>query len=110
MKDETITRWIQEQGIKSRISDMITRMPQNERYFKAIEDLSSASTKLTEYRVKRGIAEDFGTEYKLADEEESARGKVITSLEILRELTEIPEIDPDLFSALFMEDYFRNRR
>lgn len=108
-----ITReWIEEQGIKSRISDMITRiaqMPNNEKYFKAIEDLSSASTKLTECRVKRGIAEDFGYKYSMADEEAAARGKVMSSIETLREITEIPKIDPDVFSALFIEDYFRNR-
>ena len=109
-----ITReWIEAQGIKSRISDMITRiaqMPNNKKYFQAIEDLSSASTKLTECRVKRGIAEDFGTEYTMADKETQARDKVMSSIETLREITDIPEIDPDVFSALFMEDYFRNRR
>jgi|LSQX01.2.fsa_nt_gb hypothetical protein len=108
-----ITReWIEAQGIKSRISDMITRiaqMPSNEKYFKAIEDLTTASTKLTECRVKRGIAEDFGYEYSMANKEAVARGKVVASLDLLKDITEIPKIDPDVFSALFIEDYFRNR-
>lgn len=99
-------------GIKSKISDIVVQvaqMPNKERYFKAIEDLSSASTQLTECRVKRGIAGDFGTQYSLENEETQARSKVISSIEILREITEIPEIDPDVFSALFIEDYFTNR-
>lgn len=108
-----ITReWIESQGIKSRISEMITRIaqiPNNGRYFQAIVDLSSASTKLTECRVKRGIAEDFGQTYSLAEEESQARYKVISAIEILREITDIPEIEPDVFSALFMEGYFRDR-
>ena len=108
-----ITReWLVAQGIKSRISDMITRIaqiPNNEKYFKAIEDLTTASTKLTECRVKRGIAENFGYEYSMANEEAAARGKVMASLETLRKITEIPDVDPDVFSDLFIEDYFQNR-
>ncbi len=108
-----ITReWIQEQGIKSRISDLISqiaKMPNNERYFKAIEDLGTGCTRLTECRVKRGIADDFGTEYSMADMEAVARGTVMASLETLREITEIPDVDPDVFSALLIEDYFTNR-
>lgn len=108
-----ITRdWIHEQGIKSRISDLIGRgakMPNNEKYFSAIEDLSKGCTQLTECRVKRGIAEDFGKEYKLLEKENSAREKILASLVILRELTEISKIDPDVFSVLSIEDYFQNR-
>jgi len=108
-----ITReWIQEQGIKSRISGIVqqvAKMPNNEKYFSAIEELSKSCPQLTECRVKRGIAEDFGKEYKLLKKENLARAKIIASLETLRQFTEIPEIDPDVFSALFIEDYFKNR-
>lgn len=88
----------------------IAKMPDNERFFKAIENLTNGCTQLVECRVTRGIAEDFGTKYSLmTDEEALARRKVMASLETLREIAEIPEVDPDVFSALLIEDYFRNR-
>ncbi len=104
--------WIQEQGIKSRISGVITqvsKMPNNEIYFKAIEDLVGGSTKLTECRVRKGMVEDFGGEYKMASEESAARKQIVDALDVLRKITDIPELDPDVLSALLVEDYFTNR-
>jgi hypothetical protein len=108
-----ITRkWLQEQSIKSRISDIITqvsRMPDNEAYFRAVEALVSTSTKLVECRVKKGMVEDFGGEYTMASEESAARQKILDALDVLRKITDIPELDPDVLSALLVEDYFTNR-
>lgn len=108
-----ITRkWIQEQGIKSRIADIITRvskMPDNETYFQAVENLVSGSTKLTECRVRKGMVEDFGGEYKMASEEGAARKQIVDALDVLRKITDIPELDPDVLSALLVEDYFTSR-
>lgn len=108
-----ITRdWLKEQGVKSRISDMIAqvgRMPDNEKFFEAIESLVEGSMKLVHCRVQKGVADDFGSEYKLATEEEAARQRVLNSLGILRQVADIPEIDADVFSALLVEDYFKNR-
>lgn len=101
-----------EQGVKAFISGLIIKvstMPEREIYFKAVENLVSGSTKLVECRVKKGMAADFGSEYKMATEEEAARRKILDSLEILRRVENIPEIDPDIFSALLVEDYFTNR-
>lgn len=108
-----ITRdWLKEQGVKSRISDMIAqvgRMPDNEKFFQAIESLVEGSVKLVHCRVQKGVADDFGSEYKLASEEEVARQRILNSLGILRQVADIPEIDADVFSALLVEDYFKNR-
>lgn len=100
-----------EQGIKAFISGIITKvstMPDREKYFQAIEELVGGSTKLTECRVKKEMAKDFGLKYAAAEEHE-ARKKVLESLDVLRKICDIPEIDPNIFSALLVEDYFTNR-
>ncbi len=108
-----ITRdWLKEQGAKSRISDIIAqvgRMPDNEKFFQAVESLVEGSAALVRCRVQKGVADDFGNEYKLASEEASARKQILDSLEILRQVVDIPEIDADVFSALLVEDYFKKR-
>jgi hypothetical protein len=107
-----ITReWLQEQDIKARISDMlnqISQMPDNERLFKAVEDLVDGSIKLTECRVQKSVNEMFGKEYIANDTEEMGQ-KIKKSLDVLREVFVIPDIDPDMLSAAVIESYFKQR-
>jgi hypothetical protein len=94
------------------ISDIITKasaLSDREIYFQAVEDLVSGSTKLTECRVRKGMVEDFGGEYKMVTEESAARQKILDALDVLRKIADIPELDPDVLSALVIEDYFTNR-
>lgn len=108
-----ITRkWLQEQDIKTRISDVIdqiSQMPDNERFFKAVEDLVDGSIKLTECRVQKSVNEMFNKEYVASDTEEEMRQKIRDSLEVIREIYIIPDIDPDMLSAAIIESYFRQR-
>lgn len=108
-----ITReWLQEQDIKSRISDMlkqVSQMPDNERFFKAVENLVDSSIKLTECRVQKSINEMFEKEYTANDTEEEMRKKMQNSLATLREVFAIPDINPDMLSAAIIESYFKQR-
>lgn len=108
-----ITReWLQEQDIKIRISDMlkqISQMPDNNRFFNAIEDLVDGSIKLTECRVQKSVNEMFDKEYDVKNTEEKMRQKIKDSLEVLSQVFIIPDIDPDMLSAAVIESYFKQR-
>lgn len=107
-----ITReWLQEQDIKARISDMlnqISQMSDNDRFFEAVEDLVDGSIKLTECRVQKSVNEMFDKEYT-ADNAEEMGQKIKKSLDVLREVFVIPDIDPDMLSAAVIESYFKQR-
>ena len=108
-----ITReWLEEQNIKARISDMlnqISQMPDNERFFNAVEDLVDGSIKLTECRVQKSVNEMFDKEYNANDTEEEMRQKIKDSFKVLREVFAVPDIDPDMLSAAVIESYFKQR-
>ena len=107
-----ITReWLQEQDIKARISDMlnqISQMSDNDRFFEAVEDLVDGSIKLTECRVQKSVNEMFDKEYT-ADNAEEMGQKIKKSLDVLREVFVIPDIDPDMLSTAVIESYFKQR-
>jgi len=107
-----ITReWLQEQDIKARISDMlnqISQMSDNDRFFEAVEDLVDGSIKLTECRVQKSVNEMFDKEYT-ADNTEEMGQKIKKSLDVLREVFVIPDINPDMLSAAVIESYFKQR-
>lgn len=108
-----ITReWLQEQDIKTRISDMlnqISQMPDNERFFEAVENLVDGSIKLTECRVQKSVNEMFSKEYIVNDTEDEMEQKIKKSLDVLREVFVIPDINPDMLSAAVIESYFKQR-
>lgn len=103
--------WIEEQGMKSRIHNILeqaSKLPNREIYFTAVERLISASLELCEYRVKKEMAKDFGATPEVKNIEEVCQ-QINEELTVLRQITEIPDVDPDLLSYYIMEDYFQKR-
>ena len=102
--------WLENQNIKTWISDLlkqISMMPDNDKLFDTVQDLIDSSIKLAELRTLKEVRKDFGREALPTDEEDAMRGKVVRSLEGLRSITSIPELDPDMFSFVLTRSYFK---
>ena len=108
---EITKRWLEEQDVKAWIESVLTqisRMPNNERYFDAVETLGDNCIMLTEYNVKEEINKIFGKSFD-QDNRKEIKEKILESFKVLREITDVPEFDPDLFSSALSISYFTQR-
>ena len=108
---EITKRWLEEQDVKAWIESVLTqisRMPNNDRYFDAVETLGDNCIMLTEYNVKEEINKIFGKGVS-QDNREEIKEKILESFKVLREITDVPEFDPDLFSSALSNSYFTQR-
>jgi|LSQX01.2.fsa_nt_gb hypothetical protein len=108
---EITKRWLEEQDVKAWIESVLTqisRMPNNERYFDAVETLGDNCIMLTEYNVKEEINKIFGKSFD-QDNRKEIKEKILESFKVLREITDVPEFDPDLFSSALSNSYFTQR-
>ncbi len=103
--------WVKEKGMKARIHDFLelaSKLPNNDVYYIAADKLVAASMDLCEHRCRNELAKDFGTPPGNKDTDKLYR-QVNESIDTLRQIGDIPELDPDLLSYFIIKDYFENR-
>ena len=111
---EITRRWLEKQDVKAWIESVLTqisRMPNNERYFDAVETLGDNCIMLDTCKVQEGINKIFKNNVYPGNQEnkEEAKKKILESFKVLREITDVPEFDPDLFSSALSSSYFTQR-
>lgn len=107
-----VTRdWLVGQSLKDRFVDIakdIAMLPDKERYFEALDRLIEGSTKLVGSAAQEAAAQVFHRSF--SDQVfNNAKKDIEESLETLREVTTIPELNPVEFGFLVVKAYFANR-
>ncbi|WP_054692429.1 hypothetical protein [Syntrophomonas palmitatica] len=107
-----ITReWLEEQALRNKITAIashIRTLPGRDRYFDALEQLIEASITLIEDQTKRSAAEVFKKEF--VSQQDQATSQMSNALAILREVTEIPEMDLTELGFAIVKTYFTTRQ